>query len=167
MTIHSKSIAILAVLICMLPTTYRASEFREITPILAPQGVPQGAQISSEYRPVSPAIVEGAVKRLMASWNTELLAQNLAGQFYEKQRLLDVINSTVPRDARIQIVSIETPQTLEQYMQTSRSGLPYLVSRVSVNVSTRVELNDPVSGFLALSGTNRYVFTIQQQVVRS
>ncbi len=156
--------ALLAALVALITAT-RATEFRHLSPILVPAAIPEGAEAVQVIRPVSPAVVEHAIKQLMASWNTPLLRRHLSDRFYDRQRLLDVVNTFAPRDARIHILAIQSSQTLQQHIEGADGGRPTLVSRVAVTVSTQVEFTDPRLGFQALDGTNTYVLNIRQQVV--
>jgi hypothetical protein len=165
-----KAAAISIILCAALPilfTAVRAAEFRNLSPILAPANVPEGTRPVQVIRPVSPAIVENTIKELMASWNTPLLRQHLSDRFYDRQRLLDVINTFAPRDARIHVLGIQSTQTLQQYIEEGENGRPTLVSRVAVSVITQVEFTDPSLGFETLDGTNQYILNIRQQVMNS
>lgn len=159
----------LAVLLMFLFSTSMtgAEEFRRITPIATPKksvSFPKGARPVAVPVPVDSGIIESAIKDIMASWNTAALAGKLSENFYDKDRLLDAINTKVPRDAKLQILSIQGIQTLNQYTLADASGKESLFSTVSVIVRTQVEFNDPSKGFQRLEGTNEYILTVRQGV---
>lgn len=153
----------ISIALIVLVSAGKAAEFRELSPILVPAAVPEGAATVQVIRPVSPAIVENAIRQLMANWNTPLLARHLSDRFYDRQRLLDVLDSFAPRDARIHILGIQSTQTLQQHIEKD-NGVATLVSRVAVSVITQIEFTDPNRGLQSLDGTNTYVLNIRQQV---
>ncbi len=159
---------IIALLAAGVAVSVQAREFRAIAEISQPGALPAGAAPVKKVRPVSRATVQKVVERLMASWNTTDLARYLGKDFYDKQLLLDSIDSFVPRDARIRILSIQGIQTLQQWKQPHprEPSTALLVSRVSVTVRTQVEFNDPNAGFQSRIGTNDYVLKIKQRVRR-
>jgi len=143
----------------------RAQEVRQLDRIPTPgpaMALPPGARAVATLRPVPPALVEAAVKRLAASWNTPALAARLAPNFYGRDQLLDTLQARVPRNAVLRVLGVQGVQTLEQYVQAEAAGQAVLVSRVSATVHTQVELNDPASGFQRLEGTNEIVLLVTE-----
>lgn len=146
-----------------MPLSY-AQEFRGINPIATPKAagkLPADAKQVKERKPVDLQKLADAIKDIMASWNTPKLASRLSDNFYDKDRLLDALNTKVPRDARLSILSIQGIQILDQYVIPGQSGAPdTYVSTVSATVRTQVEFNDPVNGFQRLDGTNEYILKV-------
>jgi hypothetical protein len=112
-------------------------------------------------RPVERDRVEAAVRQLAQAWNTPALPAYLAPNFYGKERLLDTLASSVPKDARLRVLSIQGVQTLAQYVQ-ARDGGEVMVSRVSVTARTQVEFNDPKAGLKRLDGTNEFILQVTE-----
>lgn len=142
-----------------------AQEVRQLDRIPTPgpaMALPPGARAVVSLRPVPTALVEAAVKRLAASWNTPALAARLAPSFYGREQLLDTLRARVPRDAVLRVLGVQGVQTLEQYVQADASGRAMLVSRVSATVHTQVELDDPAAGFQRLEGTNEVVLLVSE-----
>ena len=84
----------------------------------------------------------------------------LADSFYDKSRLLDVMDTQVPRDARLSIQSIQGIQTLQQYRVPDAGGRDSLVSIVSATVRTQLEFNS-TNGFVRLPGTNEFLLKVK------
>ena len=141
-----------------------AQESRQLNRIVTPQTsmkLPAGARLVAAPRPVSQARIEAAVAKIAAAWNTPDLGSELANTFLDKSRLLTNLSTSVPRDAKLRVLSVQGAQVLAQYLERG-SGGPELVSRVSVTVRTEVEYNDPQAGFRRLDGTNELVLRITE-----
>jgi hypothetical protein len=105
--------------------------------------------------------VEPAVRELLQSWNTAGLANKLAQQFTDSQRLLDTLHVQAPRDASLRLQSIQGVQTISQYLlQDSTTGGQNRVSIVSVTIRTQLEFNSPTAGFVRRAGLNEYILRI-------
>lgn len=143
----------------------QAQEARQLHRIATPQpaaNAPPGARAAAPVRPVSAAKIEEAVKKIVDAWNTPDLGQMLAGNFYDKSRLVDTLNTKAPRDAKLRVLSVQGMQTLDQHLQKTGSGAEQRVSRVSVTVRTQLEYNDPQAGFQRLDGTNEIILLITE-----
>ncbi len=141
-----------------------AAEFRVIMPILTPKAIPEGAAPVKAIRPIPRKIVTAAVNKLVRAWNSNALQQALGKEFYDKSRLTDAMDTKVPRDAKMRVLSIQGIQTLNQFTQTDPEGNTILVSTVSATVRTQLEFNDSVNGFQRREGTNEYIFRVRQRM---
>lgn len=142
-----------------------AQEVRQLNRIAVPDAVqklPPGARALATPLPVPPERIDEAVQAVVAAWNTPKLAPLLADYFYDKSRLLDALNTQVPRDAKLRVLSIQGMQTLLQYVQKNEGGVEQLKSRVSVTLRTQVEYNDAQTGFQRLDGTNEVILLITE-----
>jgi hypothetical protein len=108
---------------------------------------------------VSRERVEAAVREIVAAWGDRRLDEVLAAGFYDRDRLRDVIEARVPRDARLRIVAIQGFQVVDQWL-LGRT----LVSRVSVTVRTQLEYNDPAAGLQRRDGVNDFLFPVGERV---
>jgi hypothetical protein len=135
-----------------------AQESRSINPIARPQGKVQlrndGAVPINPPQPVAREKVEAAIRRIAAAWSERKLDRVLSQQFSDRQRLIDALETKVPRDARLRVVGIQGWQVLDQH----RRG-PRITSKLSVTVSTQVEFSDS-SGYQVRPGTNVYIISI-------
>jgi hypothetical protein len=157
----------LLVFVSILPSLAHAQEARRLNRIPRPEAtatpaLPPGARAVTSIRPVSAARVEAVVREIASAWNTPRLGPLLSANFYDRSRLLDALQTKVPRDARLRVLGIQGVQTLSQYLQKGTAGKEQLVSRVSVTVQTQVEYNDPKAGFQRLEGTNEYILLITE-----
>jgi len=134
------------------------SEFRSFRPIVIPAGQ---AMAQANIKPISRALIVKAVNKLVAAWNGNAMDAVLGNDFYDKFRLADAMNSKVPRDARLEVLSIQATQTLSQKTADSPSG-ELLLSIVSATVRTQLTFNDPVNGYQRREGTNEYIMRIKQ-----
>lgn len=163
-----KSIYIIVLLICMtcfISEQSRARQFRLLTPIASPgksvQNIPEGASPVQSVLPVSRETVEPLIRKVLEQWNTGDMAETLSDQFHDKSRLLDTVDSVVPRDAKLRIQAIRGIQTLQQYIKPDpNSDRGTMVSIVSATVQTQLEFNSPSSGFVRLPGTNEFILEI-------
>lgn len=146
-----------ALLLGAAPT--QAQEFRKINAIAAPERLPEGAQAVAQIVPIDRSIIEGTVKQIASSWNTQDLEKHLGKDFYDKQRLSDNISSFIQRDGKLSVQGIQGQQTLQQYEQDGK-----LVSRVSVIVNTQIEFNHPTAGFQRFPGRTELVFKVTQGI---
>ena len=138
-----------------------ARSFRQFNAIATPQGLPEGAELLPERRPIDRALVERAVRAIVRAWNTGGLDPILATDFQNRQRLLDTLLRTAPRDAELQVVAIRSVSTLRQYRVDEPAG-PVRVSTVAAVVRTQVVFNDPVTGYQRLPGTNEFVLEFRE-----
>ncbi len=157
-------ISIIALVMIILGTSQVfARQFRPIKPIATPNAedatLPEGAMQATNVIPVPRAVVKNRVSRIVEKWNTPEMAETLAEEFYDRTRLLDVVDGGVPRDARLRMQSLQGTQTLQQYHLPDPDGRPKEVSIVSATVRTQLEYNSP-TGFVRLPGTNEFIFKV-------
>jgi len=146
-----------------------AQEFRQMRPIAAP-GVqekapaPEGAKEVPRIRLLDRKAVEKAMQMLVDSWNTQGMANHLLETFYDKSRLMDVLEGKIPRDARLRLLAVRSFRILNQYLKPASDG-DLLISSVSVTARTQVEWNHPVQGFQRYPGEQVYILRITQKVI--
>jgi hypothetical protein len=148
-----------------------AQEFRLLNPITTPgvrAPLPAGAQPVAQPRTIDRRQLEAAVQTLAAAWNTPALEAKLSDTFYDKSRLDDVLNTSVPRDAKLRVLGIQGVQILDQYKIPDASGLfDTYVSRVSVTARTQVEFTSTTdSSFQRRDGTNEFILKVTQRVLQ-
>jgi hypothetical protein len=158
-----KNILFCLSVVCFVSQVSFAAEVRTLNQIRTPAVVPLSADSVDRIRPVALEVVEKAVNDLFAAWNEPHLEQYLHKELYDKSRLLDTIDSAVPRDATVRVLSIQGVETLQQYVQ-KKVRTSVLVSRVSAVVRTQIEFNDPTDGLQRREGTAEYVFEIIERV---
>lgn len=137
-----------------------ASEFRQFNSISHPAPLPNGAQKLETFKPVDRSLVEGALKQVIASWNTPALESKLADDFHNKERLVNEVSSYATRSTGLRLVSVQNVRTLQQYTLDNT-----LVSRVSVTAVTQIEFVHPTQGVQEKKGTNEYILRITQPLV--
>jgi hypothetical protein len=140
-----------------------ARSFRQFNGIATPQTLPNGAERLLERRPIDRALVERAVRAIVRAWNTGGLDPILAPGFNNRQRLLDTLLRTAPRDAELEVVSIRSVSTLQQY-RVEQGGQGVRVSTVAAVVRTQVVFNDPVTGYQRLPGTNEFILEFREPI---
>lgn len=152
-------------LMIIVPTVI-AKEFRAIKPINAASKLPEGTQPPEEIKPVANELVDQAVEKLMESWGSPQMQDYLSKNFFDKDRLTDVIDTLVPRDAVVRILSIQGIQTVQQWEEPA-PGDPELmlrVSRVSVVVRTQLEFTRPDGVLETKPGTTEYILKFKERV---
>ncbi len=153
-------------LLALFGNPSQARQFRLLTPIASPTeptaNVPKGAIPVEDAQPLSREDVEPMVRKVIEQWNTSGMADTLSEQFYDKSRLLDVVDTGVPRDAKLRVQSIQGIQTLQQYiMPGAGTARGEMVSIVSATVQTQLEFNSS-GGFTRLPGTNEFILEVTQ-----
>lgn len=160
---HPRPIAIALLLAAFAAA---AQESRTLNPIARPPAGGASAVAAPPpggFVPVAPEIVRAAVERLVKAWNTPDLAPLLSERFPDKARLLDVLASQVPRDARLNLLAIQGVQVIGQRVTPLAGGVEQeVVSRVSVTFRTQVEFNDPVAGFQRREGVNEAILVVRE-----
>lgn len=152
-------------LLSMAGSQSQARQFRILAPISTPSeqtaNLPKGAILIEHPQPLSRGDVAPLLQQVIEKWNSSEMASTLSDQFYDKSRLLDVMNTGVPREAKLRIQSIQGIQTLQQYIVPNPAdGRGEQVSIVSATVRTQLEFNSPMAGFVSLPGTNEFILQI-------
>lgn len=156
-----------AILVAVLlaPTPVDSAEFRGRRSIPTPKADPIGAIPVETIRPVDPAAVERGVRRLFDAYrpNTGELEKMLGEELVDRSRLLGTLSERLPRDAKLKLLSLQSVQTLNQYIEPDPTGGGnLLVSTVAATVRSELEFNDPVAGFQRLEGTTELLLRIKR-----
>jgi hypothetical protein len=153
-------------LVFIFVATVDARQFRYLQPIATPgvrqAALPDGARPVEQITPLTREQVEPALARVLDSWNSQALDEQLGEGFYDRSRLLDVIDETAPRDASLRLQSIQGVQTLQQYIEPdpASAGSDRLVSRVSVTARTQLEFTASDGKFTRRPGVNEFILRI-------
>lgn len=143
-----------------------ARQFRSARPIATPAAttfeLPEGARPVDEIVPLSREQVTPALTEVIDAWNGASLEQTLSDDFYDADRLNYALDNIAPRNARLELQSIEGVQTLQQYIEDDpdRAGRERLVNRVSVTARTQIEFENSQGAFQRRSGVNEYLLKI-------
>ena len=153
--------------ITIIGSTAEARQFRMTTPIttpnVTPAGLPEGSKPVETIVPLSRSEVEPKVRAIVSKWNTSDMAATLGEDFYQKSRLMDVVDAGVPTDASLRLLSIQGVQTLQQYrVPDSSDQSEKLVSLVSVTVNTQLEYRS-TSGHVRIPGTNEMIIKVTRK----
>ena len=141
-------------------------QFRNARPIATPQqarvSLPDGARAVKEITPLSREQVMPALNEVIGAWNQADLEGRISDEFYDRDRLEDNLDLFSPRNARLELQSIEGVQTLQQYIEPDpkREGHERLVNRVSVTARTQIEFENSQGLFQRRSGVNEYLLQI-------
>lgn len=139
-----------------------AREFRKIEK-LGP--APKTATANADnFIPVKKSLVDEAIEAIMSAWSTPRMQASLSKDFYERDRLKDVIDSRLPRDAEVRIMGIGGTQTLQQREEVDPAGVTVRISEVSVTVRTQLEYTDPANGLMRFPGTTEYRLNFREKL---
>ena len=158
-----------------LQTVEAGQEIRGFQPIPSPETQAQAAgDLESEgfqkmtvAQNLPPEVTEKVVYDLFSSWNTSSLAKKLSKDFTNKARILDSIQTGAPRQTRLQVLSIQNPRIVEQYLRPhpDGDGSFQILSKVAVRVSSQVATSSGISkNFVRRDGTSEYLVSIRQKV---
>lgn len=137
-------------------------DFRSINPIATP-AVP--ALRLSSPRAVPREVVEKAVRDIADAWNSGRLEGYLDRDFANGLRLEDVFRFTLPRDAKLVVLSIRSVSVLDQQLSrepVTPNQAPSVVSLVNAVVETQIEFLDGRAGFVRLPGSNEFTLRITE-----
>ena len=169
-----KSSLSILIVMCMSIGLYglvQAFEFRQFSPLGPPvlQGgagaqVAQETSFALELKPIPRQSVEKAVREFFDAWNAGSVASKLAPEYVDASRLLDAIEDTVPRDAKIRVQSIGAIATLPgDIIEELPDGNGFdRTAIVSVTVDTVIEFTDD-DGFQRINGVNEYLFKVKEE----
>ena len=143
----------------------QARQFRQIIPIVSPKAptanLPVGAVPVNQVKQLDRGQVESSLRKVLDQWNRAGMAETLTKEFYDNSRLMDAMDTIVPRDAKLRLQSIQGIQTLQQYMVPSSDGeRGEMVSVVSATARTQLEFEQPGVGFIRRPGINEFILEI-------
>ena len=165
----SKKFKLAGILIILLVighiATLQARQFRQIIPIVSPQAptsnLPVGAVPVNQVTQLDRGLVESSLRKVLDQWNKAGMAETLTKEFYDSSRLMDAMDTIVPRDAKLRLQSIQGIQTLQQYVVPGSDGeRGEMVSVVSATARTQLEFEQPGTGFIKRPGINEFILEI-------
>jgi len=145
-----------------------AAQFRKFNKIRTPAAVqkdlPEGFLAVPEPIRLPRSIVSRLLRDFLKTWNGGELEDHLAGDFYDRNRLLNTISEDVPRDARLRLVSIQGVDTLDQSSRAIGRGRFVVVSRVAARARIQIEFTDPGFGLRRIETNAEYIFKVTMGV---
>tara|TARA_R110002049_G_scaffold116188_1_gene268619 strand:- start:426 stop:938 length:513 start_codon:yes stop_codon:yes gene_type:complete len=162
--IRALALALVATLI--VPASVESRQFRAIQAIPTPQtltrDLPPGAVVSETIEPIPHETVERRMGQLIAKWNTPEMEETLAQEFYDRTRLLDTVETQVPKDAKLRLLGVQSAQTLQQYHLPGPNGrFATQVSIVAAVARTQIEYSG-AGGLVRLPGTNEFLLKVEK-----
>jgi hypothetical protein len=160
-----------AFLLALVPLPAFAQGFRLIQPIDVPdpqmrEAIQQGQKFRSMavpgVRQVPREVVEAAVRKIYASYNTPDFPQYLSERFYDPQRLVEAIDQKVPREAKLRLISINSAQTVSQRPAKDEQGKDVIESLVMVVVKAQMEFTT-AAGFQRREGESEIVLRFRER----
>ncbi len=150
-------------------------EFRGFNPIPTPALENKKTEnlLAEGYQAVTPTqvlpvdLVEKVVHGLFNSWNTPELGTKLSKELPNKSRILDAIQTGAPRYVKLQVLSIQNPRIVKQYVRPhpSGDGSWQVMSKISVRVTSQAAASTNVSKrFQRVDGTSEYIISVTQKV---
>ena len=127
----------------------------------------EGYQRISTAQNISTPMVEKMVYDLFESWNSHTLDKKLSRDFPNKNRLMEAIQTGVPRHVELQVLSVQNPRIVEQYVRPhpSGDGTYQLLSKVSVRVYSQIAASSSIRRqFQRADGVSDYLFSVTQKV---
>lgn len=147
----------------------QSRDFRAFNPIATP-AIP--ALRLSSPRLVPREVVEKAVRDITNAWNSGRLDAYLDRDFANGYRLEDVFRFTLPRDAKLVVLSIRSVSVLDQQLRLDNTttatkpnqpaSVVSVVSLVSAIVETQIEFLDGRTGFVRLPGSNEFTLRVTE-----
>jgi hypothetical protein len=147
-----------------------AQTFRLMLPIPVPDAqtraaIEQGQQLRGMaipgLRQVPREVVEDAVRRIYAAYNTPDFRQYLSERFYDPERLLEAVDEKVPREAKLRLISITSAQTVSQQPVKDEQGKDVIESLVMVVAKAQMEFTT-AQGFQRREGESELVLRFRE-----
>lgn len=162
----------LAVLVLMaisagLSTPLQA-DIRKIKTISTPgsQGRPgtiDAKSLGVELEPITRADIENAARNFFKEWPTGNAGALISQEFPNKQRLLDTIIDTVPRDAQINVLGVRAIIKYPDKIKMLEDGSGFdRFSEATATVRTQIIFND-TNGRQVINGENDYTFEFREE----
>jgi len=127
------------------------------------RNLPDGAALVGRVFPVPIEEVEAAAQALVDSWNDpSKIDEIFAKGKFDQQRFERAMITEVPRDARLELESVRSVQTLKQIIVFDEGDGYQRVSTVSATLSTRLIVNDIDVGFVNVFGLNEVRFQVTE-----
>ena len=156
-----------ALLIGLLASGSAAAQtFRSFQAIPVPDAATRQAillrgGVAAGIRQVPRDVVEEAVHRIYASYNTPDFRQYLSERFYDPERLVEAIAEKVPREAVLRLISINSIQTVSQQPAKDEAGRETIESLVLVVVRAQMEFSS-AQGFQRREGESELVLRFRE-----
>lgn len=157
---------LLLLLLTALAPFAHAQTFRQLQPIPTPDAATReaiqlrgGAAVN--LRQVPRQVVEEAVRKIYAAYNTPDFRQYLSERFYDPERLVQAIDEKVPREATLRVVSINSAQTVSAQRARDEQGRDVTESLVLVVVRAQMEFNN-AQGFQRREGEQEIVLRFRE-----
>lgn len=159
---------VLALVVLGLSTAGWAAEFRLPTSFPVSKEANPPAPAPEATVPVDRALVEKGIQQVLSAWNKGDLDKHVSKELFDKTRLLDNIQTKVPRDAVIRLLGMQGVQTLGQRSKVDpkHPGRSLMVSTVSITAQTQINFNEPGRGYQRVEGTNEFILKITQEYNR-
>lgn len=145
-------------------STWAYSEGRNFKPILQKRTLPKDAIEVEQLMPVAKEAVHEELVKIAKVYNQPELRDHLSDNFVDRDRLVDTIATTVPRDAQLEVLNTSNVQTLDQYWLPNPEypGGYVLVSDVVANARFQLIFNSPARGFVRPESTGELRMTIKE-----
>ncbi len=133
----------------------RAHELRMIDPIERKTRA-LDVEVLAAPLAVSQRRIDYAMRQVVRTWNREYGGAELAFGFPQRDRLIDALQSRVPRDATLRLVAIDGWRVLVQAVVGNS-----LKTTVAVTARTRIEFTDATGRRQGREGVNEYHLTLE------
>jgi hypothetical protein len=164
---RATDILLLGVALALAPVAAQAQTFREIIPIFVPdaqtrQAIQLRGAVPAGLKQIPREVVEDAVRKIYATYNTPDFRQFLSERFYDPDRLADAVNEKVPREAKLRLISINSAQTVQQAPAKDEQGRAVVDSLVLVVVRAQMEFTT-AAGFQRREGESELLLRFRER----
>lgn len=144
--------------------SYANSESRGFVEILSPHTkLPPGGVEMKPIQPLSREKITRLINEMFQAYNSLSFDNFLSDNFTDKQRLMDAI-SQLSRDAVLERISNDQPQTLTQFLVINKKTRTIsIISDVAVNTRSRLRFDDPARGRQLLEGNHELIIRVTEK----
>ena len=143
-----------------------ARQFRKMAPIpvapevLAKQNLEASSSQISQLEPIDANFIKTKLEEIIASWNSEALQSYLDRSFPNRWQLNSVLSRDIPKDAVLQLLTIQNISTINQQWADSTPGQRVRESTVIATVNMQIRFLDATQGVITLPHTSQFYLRV-------
>jgi len=129
--------------------------------VLSPSGSKATLQTAEELVPLDDQLIASEIQKIVQSWNKAGLDSYLDENFPQRFQLLSMLQRDTPRDASLQLLSIQNISTLNQaWSLTTGYSKRSRTSTVVATVNLQLRFIDPFKGVVTLPHTSQFYLRV-------
>lgn len=140
-----------------------ARQFRKLAPIPVSPDVAtlkNQDRLVTNLEPIEARFVQEKIEEIVASWNTQGLQHYLDTLFPNRWQLISVLNRDIPKDAVLQLLTVQNINTINQQWVTNTPEKRVRESTVVATVNLQIRFLDATRGVITLPHTSQFYLRV-------